>query len=170
MTFWSNIISVEFVRYLVTVIDNSSLWGVQWNRCFPSTEEESIPKHTDTLQDEGQSPKEDHFRQTSVVCFRLVAWTVQHQVLRRWSGWYHKEPAVAWSKCCTSFCLIRLEESMKTSVNTVNDLTEICASHLLNTCVVLSLHQFIGQQWKTVMSYIYGAKWLGYRQQITLHK
>jgi len=39
---------------------------------------------------------------------------------------------------------------MKTSLNIVNDLAEIWARHLLNTCIVLPLHQLTGQQQKTV--------------------
>lgn len=122
------------------------------------------------MQDEGQSPQTDHFRQTSVVCFILVTWNVQYQVVRRPSKQDHKEPTVAWLKYCTSICLSRLDKSMKTLVNVVNDLAEIWTRHLLNTHVVLPLHQLIGQQQKTVMSCMSGAKWLGSMQHITLYK
>jgi len=61
----------------------------------------------------------------------------------------HKGPTVSWLKYCTSICLIRLEKGMETSLNIVNDLAEIWARHLLNTCIMLSLHQLIGQQQKT---------------------
>ena len=112
----------------------------------------------------------DHFSETSVVCYILVTRNVQRQVVRRPSGQDHKEPTVAWLKYCTSICLIRLKKSMETLVIIVNDLAEIWTRHLLNTRVVLPLHQLIGQQWKTVMSYITGAKWLGSMQHITLYK
>ena len=104
-----------------------------------------------------------------MVCFILVTWHVQYQVVRRPSG-QDKEPAVAWLKYCTSICLIRLEKSMKTLVDIVKDLAEIWTRHLLNTHVVLQLHQLIGQQQKTVMSCMFGAKWLGSMQHITLYK
>jgi len=61
----------------------------------------------------------------------------------------HKGPTVSWLKYCTSICLSRLEKSMKTSLNIVNDLAEIWARHLLHKCIVLPLHQLIGQQQKT---------------------
>jgi hypothetical protein len=138
---------------------------VDW--CFPLPEDESILKHSDTLQDEGQSPQKDRFRETFVVCFILVTWSVQYQVVRRSPGPEHKEPTAAWLKYCTSICLIRLEKSMKTLVN---DLTEIWARHVLNTCVVFPLHQLIGQQWKNVMSYTFGTKWLGSMQHIAHYK
>jgi len=64
-------------------------------------------------------------------------------------GHDHKGPTVSWLKYCTSICLIRLEKSMKTLLNLVNDLAEIWARHLLNIRVVLPLHQLNGQQQKT---------------------
>ena len=123
-------------------------------------------KHSE-IKSWGQSTKKNHFRESSVVSFILVTWNVQHRVVRRRSGWDHKEPAVASLKYFTSICLIRLEKCKK---SLLSDLAEICARHLLNTCVVLPLHQLMGQQRKSVMPYISGAKRLGSMRHITLYK